>query len=58
MFNLSKISDETKDTKYTFIPTPAVRNGFGRKKGDNPLVYNINLNTKKVSPILILGLEL
>ena len=47
MLNLSKNSDETKDTKHTFIPTPTIRNGFRRKKGDNPLVYNINLKTKK-----------
>ena len=47
MLNLSKISDETTDTKHTFIPTPTVRNGFRRKKGDNPLVYNINLKTRK-----------
>ena len=47
MLNLSKNSDETKDTKHTFIPTPTVRNGFRRKKGDNPLVYNLNLKVKK-----------
>ena len=63
MSNLSKNSDEIKDTKHTFIPTPTVRNGFRRKKEDNPLVYNINLKPRKrknnlVSPILILGLEL
>ena len=47
MLNLSKNSDETKDTKHTFIPTPTVRNGLRRKKGDNPLVYNLNLKVKK-----------
>ena len=47
MVNLSKNSDETKDTKHTFNPTPTVRNGFRRKKGDNPLVYNLNLKVKK-----------
>ena len=47
MLNLSKNSDETKDTKHTFIPIPTPRNGFRRKKGDNPLVYNINLKTRK-----------
>ena len=47
MLNLSKNSDETKDAKHTFIPTPTVRNGFRRKKGDNPLVYNLNLKVKK-----------
>ena len=47
MLNLSKNSDGTKDMKHTFIPTPTVRNGFRRKKGDNPLVYNLNLKVKK-----------
>ena len=47
MLNLSKNSDEIKGTKHTFIPTPTVRNGFRRKKGDNPLVYNLNLKTKR-----------
>ena len=47
ILNLSKNSDGTKDTKHTFIPTPTVRNGFRRKKGDNPLVYNLNLKSKK-----------
>ena len=31
----------------TFYPTPPVRNGFRRKKGDSPLVYNLNLKIKK-----------
>ena len=62
-WNLSNNSDKIKDIKHTFIPTPTVRNGFRRKKGDNPLVSNLNLKTKKeknylVSPILIIGLEL
>ena len=47
MLNLSKNSDEAKDTKHTFIPTPTVRNGFRRKKGDNPVVYNRNLKPRK-----------
>ena len=39
------------------------RNGFRRKKGDSPFVYNLNLKVKKekkhpTSLILILGLEL
>ena len=41
------------------------RNGFRRKKGDSPFVYNLNLKVKKgkkknnpMSLILILGLEL
>ena len=47
MLNLSKNSDRIKDTKHTFIPTSTVRNGFRRKKGDNPLVYNLNLKVTK-----------
>ena len=47
MLNLSKNPDENKDTRHTFIPTPNIRNGFRRKKGDNPLVYNLNLKTRK-----------
>ena len=47
MLNLSKNSDEIKDTKHTFIPTPTVRNGLREKKGDNPLIYNLNLKIKK-----------
>ena len=46
MLNLSKNSDETKDTKHTFIPTLTVRSGFRRKKGDNPLVCYLNLKVK------------
>ena len=51
MLNLSKNSDKIKDTKHTFIPTPTVRNGFRRKKEDNPLVYNLNLKIKKEKKI-------
>ena len=36
MLNLSKNSDEIIGTKHTFISTPTVKNGFRRKKGDNP----------------------
>ena len=47
----------------TFYPKLSVRNGFRRKKGDSPLVYNLNLKIKKeknnpILPTLILGLEL
>ena len=31
----------------TFQPKLSVRNGFRRKKGDSPLVYNLNLKIKK-----------
>ena len=42
--------DSTKkeeNTTHTFTHTPNVRNGFRRKKGDSPLVYNLNLKVKK-----------
>ena len=32
-----------ENTCPTFYPKPCVRNGFRRKKGDSPLVYNLNL---------------
>ena len=34
-------------TFHTFNPTPRVRNGFRRNKGDSPFVYNLNLKLKK-----------
>ena len=51
------------DTSHTFVPTPNVRNGFRRKRGDSPFVYNLNfkvIKEKKQStvPTLIHGLEL
>ena len=63
MLNLSKNSDEIRGTKHIFIPTPTVSNGFRRKKGNNPFVYNLISKLRKrknnlVSPILILGLKL
>ena len=30
-----------------FSPKQSVRNGFRRKKGDSPFVYNLNLKIKK-----------
>ena len=36
-----------ENTFPTFSPKPSVRNGFRRKKGDSPLVYNLNLKIKK-----------
>ena len=42
----SKDNSENKSS-HTFNPTPSVRNGFRRKKGDSPYVYNLNLKVKK-----------
>ena len=43
----SSNSTSVDDTSHTFVPTPNVRNGFRRKKGDSPFVYNLNLKVKK-----------
>ena len=43
----SSNSTSVDDTSHTFVPTPNVRNGFRRKKGDSPLVCNLNLKIKK-----------
>ena len=40
-------TSKEKNTFPTFYPKPSVRNGFRRKKGDSPLVYNLNLKIKK-----------
>ena len=40
-------TSKEKNTFPTFYPKPSVRNGFRRKKGDSPLVYNLNLEIKK-----------
>ena len=50
MLNLEKESsknDSENQNSHTFNPTPRVRNGFRRKKGDSPLAYNLNLKVKK-----------
>ena len=50
MLNLEKESSKTDSenkNSHTFNPTPRVRNGFRRKKGDSPLAYNLNLKVKK-----------
>ena len=50
MLNLEKESsknDSENQNSYTFNPTPRIRNGFRRKKGDSPLAYNLNLKVKK-----------
>ena len=66
MLNLEKESSKDNSenkSSHTFNPTPRVRNGFRRKKGDSPFTYNLNLKVKKkrnslTVQILILGLEL
>ena len=45
MVDVGKNSTSKKGN--TFSPKPSVRNGFRRKKGDSPLVYNVSLKTKK-----------
>ena len=40
-------SKSVEETTHTFIPSPSFRNGFRRKKGDSPFVYNLNLKVKK-----------
>ena len=42
-FNATSVDD----TSHTFVPTPNVRNGFRRKKGDSPFVYNLNFKVKE-----------
>ena len=50
MLNLEKESSKSdpkiQDT-HTFNPTPRIRNGFRRNKGDSPFSYNLNLKVKK-----------
>ena len=62
MLNLEKDSskiDSGNTSSHTFTPTPNVRKGFRRKKGDSPFTYNLNLKVKKEKKqILIHGLEL
>ena len=50
MLNLEKDSSKVNSgntSSHTFTPTPSVRNGFRRKKGDSPFTYNLNLKVKK-----------
>ena len=50
MLNLEKESsqnDSENQNSHTFNPTPRVRNGFRRKKGDSPFAYNLNLKVRK-----------
>ena len=47
-WNAEKDSTSKEENTFpTFYPKPSVRNGFRRKKGDSPLVYNLNLKIKK-----------
>ena len=45
--NESSKSDPKIQDTHTFNPTPRIRNGFRRKKGDSPFSYNLNLKVKK-----------
>ena len=45
--NESSKSDSKIQDTHTFNPTPRIRNGFRRKKGDSPFSYNLNLKVKK-----------
>ena len=48
MLDAEKDSTSKEENTFpTFCPKPSVRNGFRRKKGDSPLVYNLNLKIKK-----------
>ena len=44
MLDAEKDSTSKEENIFpTFYPKPSVRNGFRKKKGDSPLVYNLNL---------------
>ena len=48
MLDAEKNSTSKEENTFpTFYPKPSVRNGFRRKKGHSPLVYNLNLKIKK-----------
>ena len=50
ILNLEKESSKHNSENtcsHTFNPTPRVRNGFRRKKGDSHFSYNLNLKVKK-----------
>ena len=50
MLTLEKDSSKTDSgntSSHTFTPTPNVKKGFRRKKGDSPFIYNLNLKVKK-----------
>ena len=48
MLDAEKDSTSKEENTFpNFSPKPSVRNGFRRKKGDSPLVYNLNLKIKK-----------
>ena len=60
MLDTEKNSTSKEENIFpTFHLKPSVKNGFRRKKGDSPLVYNLNLKIKNIIlPTLILRLEL
>ena len=48
MLDAEKDSTSKEENTFpTFYLKPSVRNGFRRKKGDSPLVYNLNLKIMK-----------
>ena len=48
MIDVGKNSTSKEENTFPiFFPKSSVRNGFRRKKGDNPLVYSLNFKTKK-----------
>ena len=48
MLDAEKDSTSKEENTFPiFYPKPSVTNGFRRKKGDSPLVYNLNLKIKK-----------
>ena len=48
MLDAEKNSTSKEENVFpTLYPKPSIRNGFRRKKGDSPLVYNLNLKIKK-----------
>ena len=48
MLDAEKDSTSKEENTFpTFYPKPNVRNGFRRKKGDSPFVYNLDLKVKK-----------
>ena len=48
MLDAEKDSTSKEENSFpTFYPKSSVRNGFRRKKGDIPFVYNLNLKVKK-----------
>ena len=47
MMELDQKSSKRDNIDFSFTPISNVRNGFRRKKGDNPIVSNMNVKIKK-----------